>query len=228
VTLVFCRDLSVADWIADSDLPWHRLVSFGPAVFDAYARLRFLPDPARPGQSENEVTGEDWRAAQWPTVLEVLATQTATPNDCYFCVWEGFGHAHAAIDDDAVYIDAVDSLPPEQAGAQPALAPRLASDHSMPHVPKVVVQERAYWLFRGPLTDVGTWDTAHGWPGQCRLYNDEPAFVWPSDRAWCIANDVDPHYAGIGASSRTIDQLLAHPSLDVVTADPQVKPPEYR
>jgi hypothetical protein len=228
VTLVFCWDLSAADWIADSDLPWPRLVSFGPAVFDAYARLRFLPDPVRRGQSENEVTCEDWRAAQLPTVLEVLATQTATPDDCYFCVWDGFGGVDERVDDDAAYIDDVRALPPEQAGAEPALAPRPAAAPSMSRVPKVVVPERAYWLFRGPLTDVGAWDTAHGWPGQYQLYKTEPAFIWPSDRAWCIANDVDPHYAGIGASSRTIDQLLAHPSLDLVTADPQVEPPEYR
>jgi hypothetical protein len=85
-------------------------VGFGPAGFDAYARLRFLPDPARPGQSEHDVEAEDWRSDQLPRLFEVLATHTATPEDCYFCVWEGFGvdGAPVATDadaDEALYVD---------------------------------------------------------------------------------------------------------------------------
>ena len=228
MTLTFCWDLSAADWIAHSDLPWTRLVSFGPAGFDAYARLRFLPDPVRPGQSEHEAETEDWRVGQMPTLLEVLATHTASPDDYYFCVWEGFGDADVAIDDDAVYIDDESALPFDRAGARPGVAPQSAPHASVPQVPKVEVPNRAYWLFRGPLADVGTWDSAHGWPGQRRLNDADPAFVWPGDRAWCIANDVDPHFAGIGASSPAIDHLQAHPGLDIVTADPHIEPPAYR
>ena len=107
MTLTFCWDLSAADWITRSDLRWEQLVGFGPAGFDAYARLRFLPDPARPGQSENDVVGQDSGTGQLPRLFEVLATHTATPDDCHFCVWEGFGSydAHGVVAaDDAVYI----------------------------------------------------------------------------------------------------------------------------
>lgn len=108
MTLTCCWDLSAADWITRSDLRWEQLVGFGPAGFDAYARLRFLPDPARPGQSENDVVGQDSGTGQLPRLFEVLATtHTATPDDCHFCVWEGFGSrdAHGVIAaDDAVYI----------------------------------------------------------------------------------------------------------------------------
>ena len=38
MTLRCCRDLSAAEWLTASDLPWQRLVCFGPAGFDAYAR----------------------------------------------------------------------------------------------------------------------------------------------------------------------------------------------
>ena len=79
MTLTFCWDLSAADWITRSDLRWAQLVGFGPAGFDAYARLRFLPDPARPGQSENDVLGQDSGTGQLPRLFEVLATHTATP-----------------------------------------------------------------------------------------------------------------------------------------------------
>jgi len=130
VTLSFCWDLSAADWIAHSDLRWSQLVGFGPAGFDAYARLRFLPDPAGPGQSENDAPAEDWRIDPLPRLFEVLATQTATPEDCYFCVWEGVGvdvaHVPSAFDD-AVYIDdETDAASLGRPNAQPGLAPEPA------------------------------------------------------------------------------------------------------
>jgi hypothetical protein len=128
VTLSFCWDLSAADWIAHSDLRWSQLVGFGPAGFDAYARLRFLPDLAGPGQSENDVPAEDWRTDPLPRLFEVLATHTATPEDCYFCVWEGVDVAHVpSAFDDAVYIDdETDAASLGRPNAQPGLAPEPA------------------------------------------------------------------------------------------------------
>ena len=54
-----------------------------------------------------------------------------------------------------------------------------------------------------------------------------PAFVWPADQSWCIANDVDPHWAGIGADTSAIEDLVADPRLDVVVADPEEVQPYY-
>lgn len=227
MTLTSCWDLAAADWIVHSDLPWQQLVGFGPAGFDAYARLRFLPDPALPGQSENDVEAE-WRTSQVPRLFEVLAAHTTTPDSCYFCVWEGFGPAEPANDDDAAYIDDGDGGV-QRADAEPGLAPDPAVVSPMTsHVPKVVLPNRAYWLFRGPLADAGTWDTAHGLPGQFNLDGAEPAFIWPTDHAWCVARDVDPHWAGIGGDTLLVDQLVADLRLDVVPADPTKEQPFYQ
>lgn len=225
MTLTFCWEVSAADWIVHSDLPWTRLVCLGPAGFDAYARLRYLPDPIGPGQSEHEAD-RDARPGQLPALFEALATQTTTPDDCYFCIWEGFGRTGMAGHHEAVGTDDERS-PLERGAARPASVRQPAEPRSAPQVPQVVVPNRAYWLFRGALTDVGTWDCARGWPGLCRLDEADPAFVWPGDRAWCIASDVDPHYAGIGASTAIIDRLLAHPGLDVVLADPGTEQPHF-
>lgn len=229
MTLTFCSDLAAADWLVHSTLPWQRLVCFGPAGFAAYARLRLLPDPVRPGQSENDVAAEDWRTDQLPRLFELLATRTTTPDDCYFCVWEGFGHAEPFTDDDAAY-PGMDN-PAGRIGwaaARPGLAPTSGASPSVRQAPKVEVPNRAYWLFRGPLAEIGTWDTAEAWPGHCRLDAAEPAFVWPVDRAWCVALDVDPHWAGIGGGRPLINQLITDPILDVVAADPTTEQPRYR
>ena len=229
MTLTFCSDLAAADWIVHSNLPWQQLVCFGPAGFDAYARLRLLPDPVRLGQSENDAEAEDWRTQQLPRLFEILATRTTTPHDCYFCVWEGFGQAELVIDNDAVCMG--DENPRDQferAAAQPGLAPQRGDSPSITHAPKVAVPNRAYWLFRGPLAEIGTWDNAQAWPGRWRLDEAEPAFVWPADHAWCVARDVDPHWAGIGGHTLLIEQLIADPRLDVVLADPTTKQPFYQ
>lgn len=55
-----------------------------------------------------------------------------------------------------------------------------------------------------------------------------PAFIWPADRAWFLANDVDPHWAGIGGSPRAINDLLDAAGLDIVLADPTTPQPAYR
>jgi hypothetical protein len=236
VALTPCPNLSPADWLTGSDLPWQQLVTFGPAGFQAYARLRFLPDPTYPGQSENDVERE--RPPEHEllrTALDVLSEHTLTPDDCYFCLWEGWG---TEIDGDdgtqVVYIAAgpmppIYRDPPEASRAGPAANPIApAFPPTVLDGPKVTIPGRAFFLFRGSLADFGDWGAADQRPGEPRDWMPDPAFIWPVDHAWCIADDVDPHYAGIGADAVAIGRLLAHPQLDVVSADPGAEQPDYR
>jgi len=223
VALLPCSDLSAADWITASDQPWEQLVGFGPEGFPAYARLRFLPDPAYEGQGENDVDVDDAHdeTAQLRVALETLARHTRTPDDCYFCLWDGWG-TDIQGGDGARTLD-------YQTGTVsrgPLIAP--AFPPSVLHGPKVVVPHRAYFLFRGSISDFGDWGAADAWPGQPRLHMPDPAFIWPADHAWCVANDVDPHWAGIGAGVSAIDELVADPRLDIVPADPGEEQPAYR
>src|SRR5947209_5752027 len=85
-----CSDLSPADWIVASDLPWQRLVTFGPAGFPAYARVRFIADPIREDQQESEADphASPEEVDQWPSLLKLLAAATEDADDCYFGLWE--------------------------------------------------------------------------------------------------------------------------------------------
>jgi hypothetical protein len=97
---------------------------------------------------------------------------------------------------------------------------------SLQGLPLVTLPHRSYFLFGGALADFDDWDSermAGITPGDV----PPPAFIWPADRAWCIAFDVDPHYAGLGAAPEAIAQLLAHPALDVIPADPTGQQPDY-
>lgn len=225
MTLTSCSDLSAAGWIAESDLPWPQLVCFGPAGFEAYARLRFLPDPDYPGQSENDAYRDQHTIDQLPTLFELLAAHTSTPSDCYFCVWDGFGTTEGG--DGAIILRDEHGAAAriDRPGFHPGLEPR--SGPSAFEASKVVVPNRAFFLFRGPLEEIGNWDTAAMWPGHPRLDQADPAFVWPSDHAWCVSHDVDPHWAGVGAGTSVIERLAADPRLDLVPANPAEEQPFY-
>lgn len=219
MALTPCTDATAADWITGSDLPWDRLVGFGPAGFGAYARMRFLVDPQHPGQSENDAPEpEDWRERQRPVLLEVLAGYTTTPEDCYVCVWDGWGHAEPPVDDGATYHHG----PVPDDDARPGLAPGPAAARPATRAARVEVPNRAYWLFRGPLADAGPGDDPF------RIEDAVPAFLWPADRAWCLADEVDTHWAGIGGPPELVDRLVGDPRLDVVRVDPAEEQPWYR
>jgi hypothetical protein len=203
VSLVVCSDFSPATWIATSAVPWERLVTIGPDSFAAYARVRFIPDPTHHGQQEHEadLSGSHGETEQWRALLHLLAAETADPSDCYFGLWEGWGF-------------------PESARRWPTFAlPRGAT-----------ISARRYYLFHGALSDAEIWGT----PARAGIWGrpefspgGTPAFVWPSDRTWCVTADIDPHWAGIGAPVPTIGRLLADQRLDAVKMDPAEEQPAY-
>ncbi|MFC8923528.1 hypothetical protein [Cellulosimicrobium sp. NPDC057127] len=199
MSLAHSTDLSAADWIVRSNTPWHRLVTFGPLGFPEHARLRFIPDPAYPGQPEHDAArdaaglsdGEQFRVA-----VSTLVEHTRSPDDGYILIWEGWGARDL---------------------------PRGALEG-----PRVAVPERPCVLFRGSLLDLASGAAQRAWWSRTHQAMPVPAFVWPADRAWCVACDVDPHWAGIGAEPEAVDRLLAESRVDVVRADPDEQQPFYR
>lgn len=194
--LVPVSDLTAADWLTGADEPWGRLVTMGPAGYAAYARLRFIPDPEHPGQQEADRERPDGS----PSDIEQLRMAATVLT------------RHTRSPDDAWHC--------LWDGWGPALPPEVLAG------PRVQLPNRDFFLFRGPLAELGEWPEADGRTGPPR---DDlpPAFVWPQDRAWCLTCDVDPHWAGIGASEEAVEELVAHPRLDVVVVDPAADQPFY-
>lgn len=194
MSLRYCSDLSAASWIVESGTPDMQLILFGPACFPAYARVRFIADPVGPGQAESDAdVGADHPpdVRQAGRTLRGLAEFTSTPQDCYFCLWEGYSDV---------------PLPPDARRG-----------------PLLVIPHRRYAVFRGALSDVDGW--AHAFGDGSPI--PPPAFVWPADRSWCFASDVDPHWAGVGGSHAAVAALIDDPLLDAVAADPAGDQPWY-
>lgn len=93
MSITRCVDLSAARWLEQRDEDWSRLAARGPDSFDKYARLRFVPDPSCPGQSENDAHRDPDALSdneQLGVILADLARYTGTPDDCYICIWDGW------------------------------------------------------------------------------------------------------------------------------------------
>lgn len=190
MTLQRCDDVRPADWLVRDTGP--ALVTLGPSGFEAYARLRYIPDPAHLRQAETDVDLSDDHPTdveQATRALRRLAPFTTTPDDLFFCVWDGW--------------PGIDGL-------------------ARGRGPWVVTPIRRFVLLRGALGDAPGTDALLGVDGF------PPAFAWPADRSWCFTSDVDPHWAGIGASQSAIDALLRADDIDAVAAQPGESPPYYR
>lgn len=123
-----------AAWI--SGLTFQEVTTFGPTGFAAYARLRFIPDPARTGQREDQVeVAEDHLSdlEQARRAFDHLAKHTTTADHCYLCIWDGFRY---------------DELP---------VGPG-------PHV-MVDLPHRRYLLLEGSLDALHSWETDLGLGG---------------------------------------------------------------
>ncbi|MDM7854247.1 hypothetical protein [Cellulomonas alba] len=140
MALAWSTDVSAADWLVAASRPFtppwpaaFRVITLGPPGYAAYARVRFIPDPVRPGQEEADTElAEDHPSdlTQVERALGVLARFTTTPDDAWFCAWEG-------------YSDTV--------------IPRVVLEASM-----VDLAVRRYGLLRGALADVDGWSAAIG------------------------------------------------------------------
>ncbi|WP_326565357.1 hypothetical protein VSH64_26280 [Amycolatopsis rhabdoformis] len=184
--LEYEADTRVAQWLVETGAGG-RLVLFGPKGFEAYARVRFIRDPQRPGEREADVTlARSHKSDLWQTQRVIARlTEFTTTDHGYFAVWDGYS-----------------DLP----------LPTYDGLFELPH--------RRYAIFKGPLNAIDDWVTDMG-------AQHPPAFVWPTDRAWCFAADVDPHWAGVGAARDAIRALTADEELDAIEADPEQQQPHY-
>jgi len=77
---------------------------------------------------------------------------------------------------------------------------------------RVQLPWRAYFLFSGPIEAV----TAFVTDGT----DQTPNLWWPSDRAWCVATEIDLSSTYVGGSRAMIERLLTDKRIEALPADP--------
>ena len=133
----------------------------------------------RPGWDGEEPDPGNLDPDSLAALVGVLREHTGTPQECWCCLWEGWGPV----------------------GGSAAAARRG----------RVRVGERDHLLLSGPLEvalELGQQVSP------TLLVPQSPNLLWPADRAWCAATEVDLDSTLVAGSAELVDAVLAHPDLE--------------
>jgi hypothetical protein len=211
MTLRPLTDLSAADWLMDDPAAASLRSRLGPSGFEAYVRVL------------HSATGDGDRleghldAPLLAALVDDLARHTATPDDCFFALWEGYGDIHGG--EAAGFLTAF-SGPPRWPGRiftkeKPAAPPPPAFPPHVMHGPLLTANGEAHILFGGRLADAGQWGAASYGNGAPRDINS-PNLMWPADHAWFVTTGVEGTWTGVGGSTALVSRLLADDRLETV------------
>jgi hypothetical protein len=139
------------------------------------------------------------------SLVSILGSHTGTPEECWFCLWDGYGWGNMVV------------LSASSADRKPSSSSSRLADpvpSSVREGPRVVTPIREYFLVSGPigaalrlgeLTD----DMADG-----------PNLMWPKDRSWCAVTDIDLDSTYVGGSADLIQEIVTSSELEGVPVDP--------
>ncbi len=147
-------------------------------------------------------------------LLDVLAPFTGE-QECCHALWEGYGWLHGPPSFVLfAYADSEGGSPPPP--PQPAPVPEQLRRALA--APRLMLPGRDYLLFTGSLRaamSMGHQVTEDWFDPQ------SPNLLWPLDRSWCLASEIDFDSTLIGGSAELIEAVLAAPGLEAweVTED---------
>lgn len=138
-------------------------------------------------------------AADAEALIAVVRRHTRTPEDCWFCLWDGYGGP---------------GTPLTRTGSGPgALRPEAPIPASPRNAARVELPDRDYFLYRGRV--------------ESALVHDQDASVlqtanlwWPEDQAWCVASDVDQPCTYVAGSVALVRSLVGDPALEALEVAP--------
>jgi hypothetical protein len=180
-------DGSAADWVFSS---LHTFDDFDvglviPPGFDAYVCLLHSEQAY-----DNDVLGSP-RLEDTRSLAELLRSATSTSDQCWFCIWSGWGWLH-------VSAGSVASL----GGERPRWRdPYVEVEQFAASAPLVGNEAREYHLFCGPIDAV-----VDSRPPQD--FYQAPSLWWPDDRSWIVASEIDHWWTYVGGTTPVIDRVV--------------------
>jgi hypothetical protein len=145
-------------------------------------------------------------------LCDLLIGYTATPERCFFCLWDGYawidgagGQRITVTQSDGEWVQRVTPLEP------------AFSDDELSR-PRVQLPSRGYLLFTGSLValaeSLATSVRTGRWPQSDELLSQSPNLFWPADRAWCVASEIDFDSTLVGGTTELVETILQAPTLD--------------
>lgn len=148
-------------------------------------------------------------------LVEVLACESVDGYDtpCVVAMWHGFGAFHAS-GRTFVWLTS-DGAPPEHRDPPPPPYPREVLDG-----PTLALPGREYWTFAATLATADAPSRYDEWAVGDRAGWQSPQLLWPEDRSWCVATEIDYDSTLVGGSTALVARILADPRLEAFAVDP--------
>ena len=149
-------------------------------------------------------------------IADVLAGATTTPERCSAAFWEGTGVLGTFAVVTARRTDGADALPEEHDDGRPT-----GRDHpAIAAAGSIGLPQRECLLFAldvRVLTEP-TWARDNGFADATGTVVQTPLALWPEDRAWYLASEIDFDSTLIGGSEELVARILALADLGVIEA----------
>jgi len=144
-------------------------------------------------------------------LLDVLAAHSADSagTECIAALWEGWGWVERG--GSVAVLSSSSETPTRPLPTPVALGPEVLD------APRLNLPGRSYLLFRGPLSAVPSLghQVTEEW-----FVPQSPNLLWPVDRSWCVATEIDFDSTLVGGSARLIEAVLADPRLEALPVRP--------
>jgi hypothetical protein len=189
---------------------WHEVAAWSGmplrpnAQFHSIAMPPLTPKAQPPWDGQGPGNGSLY-SVDAEVLAALLRQRTTTPDDCWFCVWDGYGWES------------------RQQTSPTGGPPRILPDpipSGVRNGPRVRLPHRDYLLFRGPVESVGAL-TALDLPGQT------PNLWWPQDHSWCVASEIDLPWTYVGGKAEVVAELVNDGRLEAVPADASDPPSRF-
>lgn len=126
-------------------------------------------------------------------VAETLRRFTPTPDECWFCLWEGYGLLGRSL----------------TTGPEPDAKRYLVPDNLQE---RVSLPNRDYLLYFGGVDDVVATAT--------EAFHQTANLWWPSDRSWAVATEIDLSSTYVGGTTELAEALVADTRIEALFALP--------
>jgi hypothetical protein len=222
---------------ADRVVRWAEIAAWSGLPLRAGSQFHSVALPRQRPAQPVPWSGQPEQGTLYPPDAAVLASilrgWTATPDKCWFCLWDGYGYGPGQSvtltavrggpagedppDEDPPDEDPPDEDPhgegrPEDATAWPAPFHGPVPPAAIPG-PRVELPNREYLLYTGPVeAAVGAGGPAYASQG-ANLW-------WPQDHAWCAASEIDLPWTYVGGPAAMIGQLIADQRIEAQRASP--------
>jgi len=147
-------------------------------------------------------------------LVELLAAGSGPDAPCVSAVWHGWGALNGA---GRVFFSWADDGSPVDAPPRPPASPYP------PEVldgPTLALPAREYWTFGCTLATADEPSRYDEWRTGDLAGWQSPQLLWPLDRSWCVATEVDYDSTLVGGPACLVDAILADARLEAFAVSP--------